>query len=461
MNHEDGSDKLVVDESAGGNTMMTSELDSETLTRVGPGTPMGDMLRQYWLPAVMSSEIAADGPPIRLMLLGEKLIAFRDSSGRVGIMDHRCPHRCASLFFGRNENDGLRCVYHGWKYDVDGNCLEMPNLPPHQEFKEKVTAKAYKAAERNGVVWAYMGPRAEAPPLPGQEVALLPESEVEISFMQRECNWLQALEGDIDTSHFSFLHFGGVGGDDVPSEDVAQLVVSDRAPGFTVADMDWGMMYGAHRPAPEGQRYWRVGQLVLPFWTLPPHGAMEDHVWARAWVPMDDHHTMFFELSWKGRTPGMRTLRSGELIPGVGPPVEFLPNTTDWFGRWRLAANASNDYRIDRDAQRTNSFTGIPGLYLQDQAVTEGMGPIVDHRREFLAPSDQMIVWARDRLLGIARALADDGTVPPGVDNPEVLLGARGGDFLADENVDWLEAYAERRNAFQDPTGLLRAEAAE
>ena len=146
MISEDESGKLVVDESASGNMMMTSELDSETLTRVGPGSPMGDMLRQYWLPAVMSSEIAADGPPIRLMLLGEKLIAFRDSSGRVGIMDHRCPHRCASLFFGRNENDGLRCVYHGWKYDVDGNCLEMPNLPPHQEFKEKVKAKAYKAA---------------------------------------------------------------------------------------------------------------------------------------------------------------------------------------------------------------------------------------------------------------------------------------------------------------------------
>ena len=435
--------------------------DSDDLTRIGPGTLMGNMLRQYWLPAAASSELEVDGAPMRLMLLGEKLIAFRDSAGRVGIMDHRCPHRCASLFFGRNEDHGLRCVYHGWKFDIDGNCLDMPNLPPHQNFKEKIKAKSYKAAERNGVIWVYMGPRVDAPPLPEHEVALLPECEVEIAFMQRECNWMQALEGDIDTSHFSFLHFGGVGPDDVPSEDVAQLVVSDRAPDFAVTDMDWGLMYGAHRPAPKGLRYWRIGQLIFPFWTLPPHGAMDDHVWARAWVPMDDYHTMFVELSWNGRTPGMRTLRKGELIPGVGPPVEFLPNTTDWYGRWRLAANSSNDYRIDRDAQRSNSFTGIPGLYLQDQAITESLGPIVNHENELLAPSDQMIVKARNRLLQVARTLAKDGTPPPGVDDPEILLGARGGDFLADESVDWLKAYADQRKSFLDPTGHLGQQAAE
>ena len=187
---------------------MLSVEESTLLTRVGPGSTMGDFMRQYWIPAAKSSELVADGAPVRLMLLGEQLIAFRDSAGRVGVMDHRCPHRCASLFFGRNEEDGLRCVYHGWKYDVDGICLDMANVPPHQDFKDKVRAKAYPACERNGVVWTYMGPRKEPPPLPAIEAALMPVGKTAITFVQRECNWLQAIEGDIDTSHFGFLHAG-------------------------------------------------------------------------------------------------------------------------------------------------------------------------------------------------------------------------------------------------------------
>src|SRR5579862_7957690 len=147
--------------------------DSEDLVRVGPGTVMGGLMREYWLPAAMSSELEADGAPVRLLLLGERLIAFRDSSGRVGVMDQRCPHRCASLFLGRNEENGLRCVYHGWKFDVEGNCVDMASVPAHQDFKSKVKAKAYKAAERNGVIWVYMGKRASAPPLPGLEVLQL------------------------------------------------------------------------------------------------------------------------------------------------------------------------------------------------------------------------------------------------------------------------------------------------
>src|SRR5271168_641848 len=145
---------------------MTSRAENELLTKVGPGTPMGALMRQYWLPACLSTELTADGDPLRLMLLGEKLIAFRDSAGRIGVLDHRCPHRCASLFFGRNEEGGLRCVYHGWKFDTAGNCLEMPNLPIDQEALPKIKAKSYQVAERGGVVYVYMGERAIAPPLP-------------------------------------------------------------------------------------------------------------------------------------------------------------------------------------------------------------------------------------------------------------------------------------------------------
>ncbi|MBL4720240.1 MAG: Rieske 2Fe-2S domain-containing protein, partial [Alphaproteobacteria bacterium] len=146
---------------------------------------MGDLMREYWLPAAASCEVVSGGDPMRLMLLGEKLIAFRDQTGKVGVMDHRCPHRCASLFFGRNEGDGIRCVYHGWKFDVEGRCTDMPNVPPHQNFKEKVTAKAYKTVERNGLIWVYMG-TAAAPPMPELEATLLPAEDMNVTMIQRE-----------------------------------------------------------------------------------------------------------------------------------------------------------------------------------------------------------------------------------------------------------------------------------
>src|SRR5262250_410683 len=165
---------------------MSKRKDSDDLLLVGAGTPMGEMMRQYWIPAVMSSEIERDGAPLRLMLLGEKLIAFRDSSGRVGVIDHRCPHRCASLFLGRNEQGGLRCIYHGWKFDVAGNCLDMPNVPDDQDFKHKVKAKAYRVVERAGLVWVYMGERAEPPALPAFEVLDLPADEINVTMMQRD-----------------------------------------------------------------------------------------------------------------------------------------------------------------------------------------------------------------------------------------------------------------------------------
>ena len=168
---------------------------------------------------------------MRLLLLGEKLIAFRDTEGRVGIMDHRCPHRCASLFFGRNEEGGLRCVYHGWKFDVEGNCLDMPNVPPAQDFKDRVKAKAYKVVERGGFIWIYMGTREQAPPLPRHREPDAAGGRAHRSRVhQRECNWLQSLEGDIDTSHFGFLHVGAVQPDDDPANTLHRYSVSDRAP---------------------------------------------------------------------------------------------------------------------------------------------------------------------------------------------------------------------------------------
>ncbi|MFT4026171.1 MAG: Rieske 2Fe-2S domain-containing protein [Novosphingobium sp.] len=425
---------------------MVSVANNELLTRVGPGTPMGNLMRQYWVPACSSAEIAPDGAPLRLMLLGEKLLAFRDSEGRAGVMDHRCPHRCASLFFGRNEEGGIRCVYHGWKYDVTGKCVDMPNVPDSERFRERVRAKAYPTFEGAGVVWVYLGAREVPPPPPAIEALQLPEGELRLMLTMRECNWLQALEGDIDTSHFGFLHVGSVADEEVDAGNIHSPAITNRAPGFKVADTDWGTMGGAFRPSAGGgeELYWRVCHFVFPFWALFPDGTFADNVTANAWVPMDDTHTMVFNFAWTKRTQPLRTTADGATIPGLEFKHEFLPNTSDWFGRWRLACNVENDYGIDRDAQRQISFTGITGITLQDQYITESMGDIVDRGFEHLVTSDLMIVQTRKRLIQAVRALDGAGTIPPGVDDPEIVNGARGGAYNALEGENWLEGYRQR-----------------
>ena len=435
---------------------MTTASEGQELTRVGPGTPMGELMRQYWLPALKSSEVVAGGDPVRLMLLGEKLIAFRDTTGRVGVMDHRCPHRCASLFYGRNEEGGMRCVYHGWKFAADGQCLEMPNLPPEQDFSAKVQAKAYKATERAGVIWVYMGARELAPPMPDIEATLLPDSEVSLNFTQRECNWLQALEGDIDTSHFSWLHVGSVRPEQVDADNWLQYQVVNRAPEYQVGDTDWGTMYCAFRPAENGQTYWRFAHFGFPFWTFIPQGAFADRVIARAWVPMDDTHVMFVGFTWK-QASRTAVLKGGEQIPGSTPAPEYQPNSTDWFGRWRPVQSAANDYLIDRDAQRNDViYTGITHIAMQDQAITESMGEIVDHTFEHLAPSDQMITRTRRRLLIAARALRDKAVVPPCVDTPAVFQRVRSGECVL-AAADWQAAYDERLHQAVHPEALQAA----
>lgn len=435
-----------------------NKTDSEELTRVGEGTVMGDFMRQYWVPAAMSGELQVDAPPMRLMLLGEKLIAFRDSLGRVGVMDHRCPHRCASLFLGRNEQAGVRCIYHGWKFDVDGNCLEMPNMPANPQVQSKIKAKAYKVRERGGLVWVYMGDRTEPPPLPMIEAAMLPEDEVQITFTLRYCNWLQSLDGELDTSHVGFLHWGCLDPDDVPEGHPLDHL-TERVPEYLVREMPWGMHYSSYRPTRGGsQTYWRSSNFMFPFWSQTPQGEFATNVNARAWVPVDDGHTMFIYLRWR-RRPGYQVPLKGGKIPGGNrPEPEFLPNTTDWLGRWRLKGQYGNDWLIDRQAQSEGRiFSGIDNIHLQDQAVTESMGPVVDHTLEHLGPGDRMIVRTRLRLLAAARAFRERRETPPGLDAPEVFFGARAGYFLTDSQATWEAAYADQVDRAVRPVALTAA----
>lgn len=418
--------------------------DNEDLTRIGPGTVMGGLMREYWMPAAKSSEVTPDGPPLRLMLLGEKLIAFRDSTGRVGVIDHRCPHRCVSLFLGRNEENGLRCVYHGWKFDVEGNCVDIPGLEVDDRAKLKVKAKAYRTAERNGVIWVYMGNREVPPKLPMLEVCTLPDADIGVIFMQRNSNWLQNFEGEIDTAHFNFLHVGSVDLENIPDGHALQHTVGKKHK-FVVSETDLGVSYAAHTHVDESHTYWRFAHFAFPFWSFIPQADIRYNVLARGWVPMDDEHSMLVFFYWRSGRRGQLTdpLKDGtSLFGGSLFQNQFQPNTTDWFGRWRLTGNRENDWEIDRDAQKKGlNFSGINGIHLQDQAVTESMGPIIDRNREFLMESDLMVARSRRRLLKAARALKEDGVVPPGSDNAEAYFMPRGGYCITSKSDDWRKVY--------------------
>jgi phthalate 4,5-dioxygenase oxygenase subunit len=420
--------------------------ENELLTQVGPGTPMGSFMREYWTPAMLSSELPRpDSDPVRVMLLGEKLIAFRDTDGRVGLMDHLCPHRGASLFYGRNEECGLRCVYHGWKFDVNGTCVDMPNEPPESDFKHKIRAKAYPTQERGGVIWAYMGPRETPPPLP--EIPANVHEHGQVFAFMIEGNYLQIVEGDIDTTHASFLHYGSLKPEDQPAGTFSEYQLKNRHAYFEVIDTEGGAAYGARRPGAPGTDYWRVAQWCFPYYTFPPSGVLGIKVNNLCRVPMDDTHTMYFRMFV-------------DIREGAGAPPSqagLLPNTTDWYGRFRTEQNLGNDYLIDRELQRSNEgkygYTGIKVVQMQDAAVQNGGAPILDRSRERLGSTDSMVIRMRRRMLKALDAYTNEGVAPPGVDDPDVYQVRSGGVQLP-EGDDWVAATQELRNATVAVSGL-------
>jgi hypothetical protein len=284
-----------------------------------------------------------------------------------------------------------------------------------------------------------MGPRSSPPPLPDLEANLLPEDEISIGMVARSCNWLQGLEGDIDTSHLQILHYGSVSADREQQGTFAAYGLQDRAPRYAVTETEYGTMYGAYRPAGDDRYYWRIASYLFPFYTMIPTGLLGHQIIVRAWVPIDDEHLMFVSMSAKQR---------GRAAGVSSTPVELQPNSTDWLGRWRPVQTAENDYLIDRDQQRRmESYTGIQGILQQDMAVTESMGPIYDRTSEHLAATDAMIIQTRQRILGAVKELRDEGVTPPGVDNPSIY-GQRSGGVLLPRDADWIEATRELRRAF-------------
>lgn len=420
------------------NNTMTG-LNLADLTKVGSNTPTGNFMRQFWIPICLSTELKKSEAPVRLMIFGEKLIGFRDEAGNVGIMDHRCPHRGASLFLGRNEGDGIRCCYHGWKFNTEGACTEMPSVPEKYDFKDRVCAQAYRAQEKAGIVWVYMGQAQDNPPeLPNLEALNHPNPTVWC--LLRKCNWLQALEGDIDTAHVGYLHLGGVNTDDLPTDNPMRPITINRAPEYSVEETGYGARYGAYRKI-DGQISWRIAHFLYPFWTQTPNIDFHHRAIARAWVPVDDQHVMLFDISCgddDGNPAYTTVLNNGESLSAAR---NYLPNGTGWYERWRAKDGEYNDWGMSRELQMTSfNFTGISNFTMQDQAITESMGQIVDHAIEHLAPSDQMVARVRRRLLqavGESSKELNSYVIP----DQESYINARSGSAWSDEDMPFTDVY--------------------
>ena len=419
---------------------MLSREDNELLTRVGPGSAMGRLLRYFWQPFALASELAEkDSDPVRVRLLGEDLVAFRDSNGTPGLLAANCPHRGASLFFGRNEESGIRCVYHGWKFDTDGTCLDMPNEPPESDFKHKVQAVAYPVQERGGVLWAYLGPRAEVPRPPELEWTHVPASHRYVSKRIQSCNYLQNVEGEVDSSHVSFLHSKGAAPDSAGIQDLRSTLpdymARDRAPRFFVLPTEYGMMIGARRDAEEDSYYWRVTQFLMPTYTMIPVPVGAPVSFTAA-TPIDDQTMMGFTVTWHPDRP-LRDDEIGQIESWLGVHTEVDPRT------FTPLRNKHNDYLIDRAYQRSGrSYTGIRGIREEDLAVQESMGSVCDRTIEHLGSSDLAVIAMRRRLLDAVRALSERGEVPYEAHNADAYR-VRSAALVLPREVAWDEGAAD------------------
>jgi phenylpropionate dioxygenase-like ring-hydroxylating dioxygenase large terminal subunit len=419
---------------------MLSKEDNELVTNTNPGTPMGELFRRFWLPVALSEELPGpDCVPLRVRVLGENLVAIRDSNGRPGVFDAFCPHRGAPLFFGRNEEAGLRCVYHGWKFDVDGNCVDLPNAVEGATFKDKVKIKCYPSVEAGDLIWAYMGPAEKKPPFPEFEWTKLPKTHRYVTKFVENCNYLQAMEGDYDPSHARFLHsiLGSSGAD--PSQ--AYRTPTARAWQSSDPEEAFPRAVGDRRITAENAKANRVRQQIIDHEQAMltantdqrPDGSFSASIGVTWWmpifctagisapghsasnmrIPIDNESLMFYRLRWSLNPISEDDLN--EYKHGGYTHPEMIPGT------WNAKDNIHNDYNIDRVAQKNFSYSGIKTFPLQDIALIEAQwGPIAERWQETLVSSDYLIIHVRQRLLKAAKDLAN-GIEPPGPWRPDVF----------------------------------------
>jgi phenylpropionate dioxygenase-like ring-hydroxylating dioxygenase large terminal subunit len=370
--------------------------------------PMGILMRRYWIPALLSEEIPLpDCPPVRVRLLGEDLVAFRDSEGRVGLLDEHCSHRGTSLFYGRNEECGLRCIYHGWKYDVDGHVLDTPAEPADSDFKKKIHHTAYPCKEIAGIVFTYMGPREKMPLFPAYEWVGLADDQMHVVKSYLGCNYLQGIEGDFDSSHTTFLHCNNLA-------DFSRLN-RDGAPQLEAEETEYGMRAISIRRLGPDRSYVRISPFIMPAFSIVPGPATakfdeNDSRAFRFWIPIDDTRTWFYILTMRD-TPFSEEEKAG---------------ARSWIdAQYRRIRNASNDYLQDRELQKTRTYSGIAAVIPaeQDGCATESMGPIYDRTKEHLGYSDKTVIGLRKVLLQAVKAVHE------GREPPHIIRDARLNDF--------------------------------
>ena len=413
---------------------------AELLVRTGPGTAMGNLMRRYWVPVMLLSEIAEpDGPPVRVKILGERLLAFRDTQGRPGLIDEFCAHRGASLFLGRNEEGGIRCSYHGWKYDVTGQCIELPSVP---SLACKMKLKAYPCIERGDILWAYLGPPEKQPAPPELEWSLLPPNQRFVSKRFQATGWLQALEGGIDTTHASWVHRFELDRDPMHKHAKAnKYIKADRNAVFDLEESPHGLTIFGRRNGEENSNYWRITQWIFPWFTLiPPFGphALGGHMW----IPIDDESCWAWSINFLPDRP-LPAEELAAMKEGKGIHVKYIPGT------FVPAANPGNDWLIDRRAQKDRqSFSGVEGFSIQDASLQESMGPIQDYSKEHLVSTDKPIAMARRMLARVAREL-QEGIEPPALDPASQRV--RAASVLLDRGVKAEEWAREALSSLETP----------
>jgi phthalate 4,5-dioxygenase oxygenase subunit len=431
---------------------MLDAADNDLLTRTGAGTPMGEYFRRFWHPVALAEELVEpDSPPIRVRVMGEDLVAFRDTRGRVGLIEPHCAHRGANLFFGRNEDCGIRCVYHGWKYDVNGKCVDLPNVPPGSAYHGKIAIKAYPTRELGDIVWAFLGPPERMPEtVPQLEFGLVPPSHRFVTKRLLECNWAHSMEGALDTAHFSFLHMpapalaANTNPEAAADENRIRWLRNDPLPRFTIREHEVGFVVGGARTADDGELYWRITQFMLPSHSITPSAMPGETYFGYSWVPITDESCWIYVYAWNPERALTADERAKFVKGGFGQMAALGPGYVP-------LRNRSNDYLIDRDDQKHRSFTGIRGIAEQDAMAQESQGCIVDRTREHLAPTDVAVVRFRRTVLEGAMALRD-GREPAAARRADAYRLRSGGAMAAAELP--FERMMEQR--FGDPVGLVR-----
>jgi phthalate 4,5-dioxygenase oxygenase subunit len=433
---------------------MLSAEDNELLTRTGPDTPMGRFFRRFWQPVALSRQLPEpDGAPLRVNIMGEELVAFRNARGEVGLVEARCPHRGANLYFGRNEDCAIRCVFHGWQFDMQGRPVELPNVPPGTNYHNTVRLKAYPTREYGEIVWAYLRPFGEIdsalPEVPQLEFGAVPASHRFVTKKLQECNWAQSIEGALDTSHFSFLHMPAPGvpsneNPDAPADEKRlRWIRNDPIPQFSILEHDVGFVVGGARRADGQDRYWRTAHYALPAHSTTPSTLPGETHFGYTWVPVDDFNCWIYTYAWNPERPlTEQELSRFQAGHGVIAEVDenFLP-----------IRNRANEYLIDRRLQKHVTYTGVRGVAEQDAMIQDSQGRIADRTREHLSASDAAIVRFRRTVLTGAKALQKG--IEPQAPLRHAAYKLRSGSWIASEGVSFEQVMMDR---FGHPFGQVQ-----